>query len=787
MKALDRKLLRDLWGMRSQAIAIALVIVAGVATYVAMTTIMGALEDSLDTYYRDERFADGFASVRRAPETLGPRLRAVPGVGELETRVTAPVNLQVPGFAEPVTGQLVSVPEDRQPQLDRLVVREGRLVRAGHEEEVLLNEPFAQAHDLHPGSHLIAVINGRRRVLTVVGVVLCPEYLLQVQPGTVFPDAQRYGILWMGRNALAAAYNMEGAFNDLVFTLAPGANSSDVLDAVDRLIAPYGGAGALPRKDQPSNFFIHEEFHQLRSEAKFLPAIFMGVAVFLLNVVVARMISLQREQIGVLKAFGYTNVAVGVHYLKFVLLVALVGAVVGTGLGQWLGSLMGKLYLNYYKFPSLQYGLRPGVVLTAVLLTTGATALGALTAVRRAVRLPPAIAMRVAPPASYQASLLERLGLRRLLDEPSRMIVRNLSRRPARSLLTIAGIASSCAILIMGLFFNDSFKYILYAQYGVANRENEAIAFTQPTSASSIEELASLPGVERAEPFRSVPVRLRSENRRYDTTIEGVPPDAYVHRVVDDHLHAEHLPGAGLVLTKRLGEILHVAPGDLVTVDVREGDRRTRQVPVVGFTQQFIGLAAYMDMAALNRLVGSGHAISGAYLMTDPQRDDLLVPDLQRRPRIAGISSQERVIATMQESYDRSMLTMAFILTLFAGVIAFGVVYNAARISLSERDRELASLRVLGFTRGEVSYILLGELAILTIAAIPLGFWFGMLLGKAIVAALQTDLYYFPAVFGRRTFGMAAAVVLAAALLSAIIVRARLNRLDLVGVLKTRG
>ena len=786
MKSLDRKLLRDLRGMRGQVLAIALVIVAGVATYVSMVTVMRALQDSLDAYYRDARFADGFASVRRAPESLVPRLRAVPGVGELETRVTAPVNLEVPGFDEPVSGQLVSVPEDRQPQLDRLVVREGRLVHAGHEEEVLLNEPFAQAHHLHPGDHLTAIINGRRRVLTVVGVVLCPEYLMQVQPGSLFPDAQRYGILWMGRDALAAAYDMEGAFNDFVFTLAPGANGSDVLDGVDRLIAPYGGAGAMPRKDQPSNFFIHEEFHQLRSEATFLPAIFLGVAVFLLNVVVARLISLQREQIGVLKAFGYTDRAVGIHYLKLVLLVALVGAAGGTALGQWLGAQLGHLYLNYYRFPSLHYGLRPGVVLTAVLLTGGAAALGALTAVRRAVRLPPAIAMRVAPPASYTTSLLERLGLRRLLDEPTRMIVRNLSRRPARGLLTIAGIASACAILVMGLFFSDSFNYILFAQYGVAQRENEAITFTAPTSASAIDELAGLPGVKLAEPFRSVPVRLRSENRRYDTTIEGVPPNAQLHRVVDRGLRPEHMPREGLVLTERLAAILHVGPGDFLTVDVREGDRRTGQLPVVGLTQQFFGLAGYMDMAALNRLAGSGHAISGAYLMTDARRDDLLVPALQQRPRIAAISSQERVIAATMESYDRSMLTMAFILTLFAGVIAFGVVYNAARISLSERDRELASLRVLGFTRGEVSYILLGELAILTIAAIPLGFWFGVLAGKGLAAALQTDLYYFPAVFGRRTFGLAALVVLAAALLSALIVRRRLDRLDLVGVLKTR-
>ncbi len=786
MKALDRKLLRDLAGMRGQVLAIGLVIVAGVATYVSMISVMGALERSLASYYRTERFADGFASVRRAPETLAARLRAVPGVSELETRVTAPVNLQVAGFDEPVSGQLVSIPEGRQPLLNRLVLREGRLVQPGREDEVVLNEAFAQAHHLHLGSHITAIVNGRRRVLTVVGVALSPEFLMQVQPGTLFPDPQRYGILWMGRDALAAAYDMVGAFNDFAFTLAPGAQVADVIDRLDLLISPYGGPGTLPARDQASNFFIHEEFKQLRATSSLLPAIFLGVAVFLLNVVVSRLISLQREQIGVLKAFGYSNVAVGIHYLKLVLVVALAGAAVGTSVGLWIARLFGDLYLEFYHFPYLDFGLQPVVVLTAVLLTTGATAAGALQAVRRAVRRPPAPAMRPATPAGDRAGRRERLGLRRLLDQPSRMILRNLGRRPARSLLTSVGIASSCAILIMGLFFGDSFEYVLRVQYGLAERENVTVNFVGPSSAAAAQELGSLPGVVAAEPFRSVPVRLRAEQRRYDTSIEGYPARAALKRVIDTGLEPVALPAGGLMLTERLAAILHVRPGDTVSVDVREGDRRTRRVPVAGLTRQYIGVGAYMDLNALDQLVGTGHAISGANLLTDARRTDAVMAALRDRPRVSGISSIQRVIEAFRASYDRSMLTMTYVLSLFAAFIAFGVVYNSARIALSERDRELASLRVLGFTRGEIAYILLGELAVLTLAAIPLGLGLGSALSYVLAWSVATDLYQFPVVLTRQTLGLAAAVVLGSAALSALIVRGRLNRLDLIGVLKTR-
>ena len=786
MKALDHKLLRDLWGMRGQALAIAFVVLAGVATYIGMRSVMAALQLSLADYYEAYRFADGFATLRRAPERVRQELAAIPGIAELETRVTAPVRLDVPGFGEPVPGILVSVPEGRQPLLNQLVLRAGRLVAVGPSYEVLLNEVFADAHGLRPGDRLTATINGRRRALAVVGVALSPEYLLQMQPGTLNYEAGRYAVIWMGREALAAAYDMQGAFNDVTFTLAAGARGEDVIERVDRVLGRYGGRGAVLRKDQLSNFAIHEEFRQLRTTSTMLPVIFIAVAAFLLNIVVSRLISLQREQIGVLKAFGYTNIDVGLHYAKLVLLIALAGGAAGVAVGLWLGRLMGGLYLEYYRLPGLDFSDSIRSVIAAVLLTTGAALLGVQRAVRRAVRLSPAIAMRPALPALYRATVLERLGLQRLFDQPTRMILRNLSRQPVRALLTIVGIASACAILIMGLFFGDSFDYLMRVQYGLAERQDLTVTFVEPTSTESIRELARIPGVRYAEPFRSVPVRLRHEHRHYDVAIEGVAAGAYLHRIIGTDLEPIDIPPGGIVLTDRLADNLRVQVGDSVTVDVREGSRRTRSLPVVGISRQFIGMTAYLELGALNRLAGAGQAISGAYLLIDARQEPRITAALQERPRVASITAQERAIAAFNEMIDRSMLTMTFILSLAAAVIAFGVVYNSARIALSERDRELASLRVLGFTRGEIAYILLGELALLTLAAIPVGFVLGAGTSAGLTTALQTDLYRFPLVLGRRTLGLAAAIVLAAGVASALIVRYRLNRLDLVGVLKTR-
>ncbi len=786
MKAIDRKLLRDLRGMWGQALAIAFVIVSGVATFVAMTATMDSLQRTLTTYYDDYRFADAFASVRRAPERLHEQLRKVPGVGAVQTRVVASVNLEVAGFDEPVSGQIVSVPAGRQPSLNRLFVREGRLPQPDREGEVLLNEAFAEAHDLGPGETLTAVINGRRETLSIVGIGLSPEHLMQVQPGSLFPDPQRFGVMWMGRDALAAAYDMEGAFNDAAFALAPGADHRNVEDRLEAIFRPYGSQGVQEREDQPSHFYITEEFRQLRSMSTVLPLIFLSVAAFLLNIVVGRIIGTQREQIAVLKAFGYSNLDVGFHYVKLVLMIAAVGAVGGTLLGTWLGRELAELYMQFYRFPYLEYTLRVPVIVAAVALTTAASLLGVVRAVRRAVQLPPAEAMRPAPPATYRPAILERLGLQRLFDQPTRMISRNLERQPVKALLTIVGMGAACAILIVGLFFTDAFDYIVDVQYGMADRADLTVTFNQPTSSAALYEVKAMRGVQYAEPLRSVAVRLRHGHRSYETGISGMPERPYLRRVLNRDLQPVTVPAEGLVLTDRLAERLDVAAGDEVIVEILEGRRRTVRARVASLSQQYFGLAAYMDLDRLNRIAGNGQAISGVLMSIDDRYGDELIRALQQRPRVASIVSQDRIIESVYETSGETMLTFAFILTLFAGAIAFGVVYNSARITLSERSRELASLRVLGFTKGEIAYIMLGELALLTLLSLPVGFALGALLSMATVESLATDLYEIPVVLGRGTFAYASVVVLSAAIVSSLILLRMLNKLDLIGVLKTR-
>jgi putative ABC transport system permease protein len=788
MSALNLKLLRDLWHMRGQVLAIAGVIMGGVATMVMSLSTYDSLVSTRDRFYSEYRFADVFANLKRAPEPVAERLRDIPGVAYLETRVVAGVKLEVQGFSDPITGLLLSVPDYGEPMLNRVYMRRGRTIQPYSEDEVVVSDTFADAHHLNPGDKLTAIINGKRKVLTIVGVAVSPEYVYQIAPGAMFPDFKRYGVLWMGRNALAAAYDMTGAFNNVSFMLAKGAQVQDVIDRADAILGTYGETGAYARKDQFSNRFLSEELKQLRTTATIFPAIFLGVAAFLLNVVLSRLIALQRDQIAILKAFGYTYPAIGWHYVKLVMVIVMIGVAAGVGLGAWFGKGLSNVYMQTtFRFPYLDYRVNASTILIALAVSMLAAVSGTLFAVGRAARLAPADGMRPETPVVYKATFIERIGLQRWFAAPSRMVLRHIERRPVKSLLTVFGIACACGLMMVGNYQKGAVDFMVDLQFRQAAREDLAVTFIDPTSGKVLNELAALPGVRYVEGFRDVPAILRFRNYSYRSAVYGIVPEGHLHRAMDRNLKPVHVPEGGVVLTDHLANrILHIKPGEMLTVQVLEGSRPVRQVPVLGITKQYLGVSAYMQRDSLNAMMHEGDVVSGAYLAIVPGAEDGVYAKLNDRPRVLGMVANAAAIQSFYATIGEFVLFYNLVATLLAGSIGFGVVYNSARISLSERGRELASLRVLGFTHGEIAYILLGELALLSLLAIPVGFLVGIGLVGILILSFQNDLYRLPLVLAPSNYAMGASVVIASALVSGLIIWRRLGKLDLVAVLKTR-
>jgi putative ABC transport system permease protein len=601
----------------------------------------------------------------------------------------------------------------------------------------------------------------------------------------MIPDNRRFVVLWMPRSAVAPAFRMEGAFNDAALRLEPGASLPAVLEAVDRELARYGGLHAIGRAKQMSNYALASELGMLRTLALMIPAVFLAVAAFLVNVVVSRLVFLERTQIAVLKALGFTDRRIARHYLVFVALIVGIAAVVGVAVGMRAGQWMTALYADFYRFPGGLYRVSPSLVALAIGIGLAAAVAGALSAVRRIVRMPPAEAMRPPAPLSYRRTLLDRLRLDRVLGPSALMVVREIRRRPLRFAMSTLGIAMGVAIFVMGRFSWDSFDHLMAEEFPRAHREDLVVSVAGSVPARAVHELEALPGVELAEGQRVVPVRLHAGARWRDATLIGRPAEPVLGRLLDRRRGPVVLPEAGLVLTDKLAELLGVRAGDVLEVELLEGDFSRRDLPVAGLVDESFGLQAHARADWLTAVLREEPRVSAILLRVDPARLGDVRARLKELPGVLGVTSTEHVVRRYREQTGESMLVMSLILTVSAAAIAIGIVYNNARNALSLRSRDLATLRVLGYTRAEISRILLGELAVQVLAGVPLGLWLGTLWSRVLAAAIDPETIRFAVHLSDRTYLEAAAVAAVAGAISALLVRRKLDALDLLAVLKS--
>lgn len=786
MKALDRKLLRDLRLMWSQALTVALVVASGVAGFITSYSAFDSLSWSRDLYYAEARFADVFATLKRAPLSLQRQLAQIPGAAHVQTTLSHVVPISIENVADPIVGRLIGLDVKLPQQLNTVHLRRGRMMapHASGAIEALVSEGFAAARQLKPGDQVSALINGKREQLLIVGIALSPEYIFAGMGGS--PDQRGFGVFWVDRQTLGAAYDMEGAFNQVAVRLSPGASEGAVIDALNRVLAPFGGITAHGRDLQMSHMILDSEIKEQRVLGTVLPSIFLAVAGFLLNVVLSRQIATQREQVAALKALGYDNLPIGLHYLKLVLVIVALGVSLGGVVGALLGHWFVSIYADIFRFPALHYRIRPVLILVAVGVTLWAALLATFNAIRATVQLSPAEAMRPPSPSVYRPLLLERWGLQHLLSPGTRMILRTMERRLLRTGLTIFGIAVSMAIVISGAFWHDSIVVMMDTQFKQVLRGEVSVALIEASPARVQHEMARLPHVSAVEGARTVAVRLVQAHHSWRGAIQGKTEQPVLHRIVGLNHATFSPPHHGLLLTDRLAARLQVKPGDTVRVELLEGHLDVFDLKVAGIVVEMMGMNAYLERHALNRLLREGNLVNQVTLAVDRGYEPTLLNQLKELPRVAVAVSKSVMKKNIEDVTARNLMFFSGVLTTFATIIAIGVVYNNARIALAERAWELASLRVLGFTRGEVSTFLLGELAIEIALAIPLGMVLGYFLASGIVHLIKTDEFYFPFVIQPATYAYAALCVLGAGVVSALIVRRRVDSLDLVGVLKTR-
>lgn len=786
MEALDRKLLRDFRRLWAQALAISLVLACGVAILLTTFGMSDALEETRRAYYERNRFADVFADARRAPRALMQEIAAIPGVRGAAARISEFAVLDVPGNEETVTARLLSLPPSDGVMLNRPLLRSGRLPRSDATDEVAVNEPFALANGLRPGDSFSANLNGRKRILTLTGTLLSPEFIYTIGPGGLMPDNETFGILWMSEPALAAAFDMDGAFNNVTLVLGPEVSRQEVTDRLDDLLEPYGGLGAYGRDLQVSHSFIEAELQQLRSTAMILPPIFFGISAFLVGMVISRIIALERGEIGLLKAIGYSDLEICLHYLTLAGLIALGGMLIGWGAGTWLARALARLYAQFFDFPYLIYDLSLQSYAVSGILALLSAAIGATRSALQAAWLPPAVAMAPPAPQGFTHTLLDRVLAMVRPSQPTMMVLRSLMRWPLRSALTMLGLSLAVAVLVASSFFSGALDKLVDTTFYQSNRQDATLLFDPDVPETALAEVARLPGIMLAEGQQSQPVILRNGHLEKDAVIEARRPDVDLARIIDIDGISADAPATGLLLSERLAHQLGVRRGDVIEAEFLGGRNETHRLHVAGLVTQYIGLGAYMDLEALNRLLRQAPRISSANVLVDDAELLRLHAVLKETPDLTGLVMLRKMRRSFEDTIRQNVTIMTSIYVTVAVLITVGVAYNGARIQLSERARELASLRILGFTRGEVSFVLIGETMLLALLAQPPGWLLGAGIAMALSEASASDLYVIPLVLEPAGFARASLVVLGAALGSSLLVRRRLDRLDLVQVMKTR-
>ncbi|MDQ0466972.1 putative ABC transport system permease protein [Caulobacter ginsengisoli] len=783
---LDRKLLRDLWRMKWQAAAIALLIACGVSVMVMAFSAQQALARAQERFYADTRFADAFADLRRAPRSRLPALAAIPGVTALDARVTASGLMEVPGLARPALVRLIALPPREGAGLNRISITRGRLPDPASLDEAVALQSFMEAAGVSLGQRLTATLEGRSVSLRIVGAARSPEYVYAPSPQSFMPDDAHQAVLWAPAPAVDRAAGLQGGFNSLALKLAPGASLPRVLQAVDRLTAPYGGRASYGRADQPSHAFLEAELRELSISASILPPVFLLIAAALTHMVITRLVEAEREQIGLFKAFGYGNAQAAAPYVKLAAAIGLVGAAGGGLGGVWLAAAIVEQYRQYFRFPVLDPSFDWPAFGLAASASVAAALAGSALAARRAARLSPAIAMQPPRPAAYRQGLLDRLVPGHAVDAASRMIVRNLERFPGRAVLTTLGLAASLALLVGSQFVFGSLDHVIDQAYYRAQRWSDSIGFAEARSAGALAQVRRLPGVFAAEPVRIVAVRARANGREERTRLTGLAPDARLNRPLDAAGRPLALAGPGVVLSAALARRLGLAAGDRVRLDILDGRAPSVLAPVTGLAEDYSGFAVYMDRGRLNALMADGDLISGAQLQVAPDAHPAFYRALEAAPQILAAASRDETVANWRAVMIEAFRTSMTFYVGFAAAIAFGVAFNTSRIALSERARDLATLRVLGFERRDCAYILLGELLVLGLVALPIGLAGGHLLAAGLVQAYGREELRLPLVLTAESYAVSLAAYVAAIALAALLVGRRIWSLDMVSVLKTR-
>lgn len=787
MSVLNKKLWRDLWQSKGQVLAVTAVIACGIAVYVAFLSSYRNLVLSRDSYYSAYRFHDFSIQMEKAPETAVFKIKELAGVRNARGRIVKDVPLTVTNQGENKIARLISLPLMSQGIIDGLHLVRGRLLQDSAGDECVVNDKFFEANQLKMGDRIQVTANGRRQSLKIVGTAQSPEYIYTIRNvQEMVPNPNKFGIIWVQQEWAESQLNLRGAINEIVGEVYDSEQLNTLLDQAKELLKPYGIYARVKRENQLSHWYLKSEIDGLAVSATITPAIFLLMAALILVILLSRMVRREQTQIGLLKAYGYSNTQISMHYVKFASILGIIGGLIGEGVGQWMGRGMIQLYIQFYTIPILRYQFYPDLLGNAILISTGCALFSALLVVRSVVNISPATAMRDSPPRTAHKTLLEKIpALWNHVSFTNKIILRNIGRYPMRSGFTVLGVMLSTSIVMMGYFSGDAMNYMLEHQFEKVQREDVRVTFYREQGQNAWLEALRWPGVRRAEPLLMYPFEIKTAWKKKELLITGLPAQGRLFYLLDEDNHHVQLKTRGLTLMKINADELKLRAGDKVTIKPLIRLEKEHEVVIEQVVQQYVGAGAYMRHDALSRLLGESLAINALLLKLDGPLA-VLNAYLKEIPLVASVEVKQDALDNFNKTIGESMGISMFFLTLFAGVIAIAVIYNSTAINITERSREMASLRVLGYTTAEVGRIIFNENLFLSLLGLAIGLPFGHLMCKSMTAAYTTEVFRFPFYISSQTYWISGLTILGYVVITNVLSRKRIATLDMVEALKSR-
>ncbi len=792
MNTLGRKLVRDLYRSKWLLLTIGSIIAIGVMCFVSMQSAYHNLNRAKEKYYRQCRMADFWIDLKKAPVSELALLAEVPGVTEIHPRIQFYARADLPDVAKPINALVISLPDRRANVINDIVLRHGHYFTQRRPNEVIVNDAFAREHDLLPGDWIRLLLNNRREEFLVVGTGISSEFTYLLGPGEIVPDPRGFGVFYIKHTYAEEVFDFEGAANQVVGMLAPEARreNSETLRRAELLLEPFGVFMVTPLSQQPSNLFLSSEIGGLGAFATVVPSIFLAVAALVLNVLINRLARQQRTVVGTLKALGYGDWTIFGHFLTFGLTVGVAGGLAGSFLGYLSATGMTMVYRAFFEFPDLRSNFYWYTHAVGISISLLCAILGSLRGARSMLCLQAAEAMRPEPPRSGHAIVLERWlgGLWKGLSSVWRMALRSLFRARVRTAAGVFAAAMGAGLLVSGFMMYESSFYLLDFQFQRVTRSDVDLTFESERGRDAIGEVRGLPGVDHAEPVLNVGCTFVHGPYRRKGAVMGLLQDARLTIPRDTQARPISLPESGLVISRRLASILHVGPGEVVTMIPVKGERRPVDVAIVEVADSYMGLAAYAELGHLSRLVGEEFVVTGAQLAISGRPDDLsrMFRRLKETPGVRSVVVRRDTVENLYQTLVINQLVFIGMLIVFAGAVFFGSIVNASMVSLAERQREVATFLALGYDQWRVGGIFLRESMLTNLAGTLLGFPVGYLLMVATAVGYESDLLRLPIVSSPWIWLSTLALSILFALLAHCAVQWRIHKLDYVEALKVK-